>query len=120
MKQLHINRKAGKIIYLLLFVAMAVALLINDGLKDLNKTSSLGLPYWIVFLLVLLPLLYQAILNNKIGWSIIVVLVIAHLFLTVRNLINNESFSNIIVVIAFYLLAFFFLLLLYPRRRLSN
>ena len=120
MKQLKINRRIGKIIYLLLFLVISAAFLINNGLEDLPMMSSLGFPYWIVFLLVLLALLYQALFNNRIGWVIIVFLIIVHLFLTVRNSINNESSSNLLILIPFYLLAFFLLLLLYPRYRINN
>src|SRR2546421_10952038 len=119
MKQLKINRRIGKIIYLLLFLVISAAFLINNGLEDLPMMSSLGFPYWVVFLLVLLALLYQALFNIRIVCVIIVFLIIVHLFLTVRDSINNERSYNLLILIPFYLLAFFFLLLLYPRYRIN-
>jgi hypothetical protein len=105
-------------IYLFAFVAYLVLWTVNKNYQLLSQKSPLGFSYWIIDLLVIIPLLFQSLYNNKIGWAFIFVLLCIHLVLTLLRVRDtyDGSFMTIIPVCIFYTISFAIMYYLYPRQ----
>lgn len=105
-------------IYLFGLVAYIILWTVNKDYQRLSQKSSLGFNYWIVDLLVIIPLLFQSLFNNKIGWTFIFVLLCIHLVLALLRVREtyDASFMTIILVCILYTIPFGLMNYLYPRQ----
>lgn len=114
------NRKIDIIQRILYILALAIAgtgIFFNPSSSFLQQ-SSIGLSYWILDIVVILPLVYQLVFNNKIGWIIIIGLTIIHFVWTIFNLYSNNEPSILICTIIVYLIfAGGLLFILKPRQK---
>ncbi len=109
-------------IYLFTFVTYIILWAVNKNYQLLSQKSSIGFSYWIIDLLVVIPLLFQYFFNTKIGWVIITVLLCIHFVLALFRIRNNYdgSFITIIPICIFYIIPFAILYYLYPRKSSIN
>lgn len=101
-------------IYGTLLLVLTVGWLTNDGISNLNKSSSIGVKYWILHLVVFIPLIYQVINNNKVGWSIITALGICYFLWTFYLNLQSQEFEYTILLLLIFACIGLTLYFLYP------
>lgn len=105
-----------KIIYLFAILSFVVLWMVNNNSKILFTESSVGIKYWIIDLLILLPLLFQLIFNKKVGWYCILLLSVIHFIWTIVNIFkkSDDIFSVFIIIMIMYSIVFTIMYYLYP------
>ena len=69
------------------------------------QQSSIGLTYWIVYLVAIIPFVYQLIFNNKIGWIILICLALLDSTLSFIDAYKKDiELSNLILFFLVYLI----------------
>jgi hypothetical protein len=113
-----INRNINiiqRIIYSIALIVVGIGIFSNPG-SSFFQLSSIGFPYWVLDLVVILPLVYQLIFNNRIGWFVLISLIIIHFVWTTINLYQNSESTTLIGTLVMYLvLAGGLLFILKPR-----
>jgi hypothetical protein len=112
------KKQLQRIIYLMSLVLYLMLWFINENYKILLSMSSFGIAYWIIDLVIIVPLLFQLIFNNKIGWFCILLLLLVHFVFAIKNAIGSfeTPTSNTMIVILIYLLPFALIYYLYPAK----
>ena len=105
-----------KIIYLFAILSFVVLWMVNNNNKILFIKSSIGIKYWIIDLLILLPLLFQLIFNKKVGWYFILLLLVIHFIWTIIYIFkrSDDIFSTFIIIMIMYSIVFTIMYYLYP------
>lgn len=118
MKYPIVNKNIGRIIYLIILIINITGFLKYElGVVNLRSISGFGIPYWIIYLLIFIILLYQVVFSNKLGWYIIASLLFMSFIRIIYEHIKNEEFANIILVILMYAVIYLLFLMLYPKKK---
>jgi len=102
-------------ITILLYVFLWIA---NENYKTLLSKSSTGLGYWVIDCIIITPLLFQLLFNNKLVWSIILSLLLIHMSWSIINIYQSLDFAptDFVILLLLYLIPFPIMHYLYPKK----
>ena len=93
-----------RVFYAIVLIIVIIGIF-SHPFSSFFQQSSIGLPYWILDLVVIIPFVYQLIFNNKIGWFILICLALFHFTWTCINAYKKDiEFSDLILIILSYLI----------------
>jgi len=107
-----------RIIYLFTLIVYIILWTVNKNYEILFQKSSIGFNYWIVDLLVIIPLFFQFCFNNKIGWTFMFMLLCFHFILTLLRVQDtyDGDFMAYIFIGILYIVPFAIMYYLYPQK----
>jgi hypothetical protein len=79
-------------------------LIIVIVIKFLWGTSPKSIKDWFLFGLIIIPIIYQIIFNNKIGWIILICLTVVHMIFAFINVVESGLLSQIPIFLVIYII----------------
>lgn len=129
-KEIINNKKFHRFFYIacLLLFSIPVGYKIVYYSRFVNNylclNSSLGIPYYVIYFVPVIILLYQIIFDNFFGWSLILILNIIHLFVsldrTIESITMDIKYHDYIEILSSYAICILFicsLFLVKPKSR---